>query len=335
MLQSPSILNNLKIVGNKIVIYSTVVENVGKRRYNGENLKKDRKKAYKGEQSKAGVKRVKENLYSWCYSIVEGNKQYKRNGTKKEIKLVLATLTLCSKQIHSDKEIKSKILEPFLKYLKNNFNVVNYFWRAEPQENGNIHFHLVIDRYIDKVDLQEYWNNYQNKLGYIDRYYEKTGKVNPPSTQIEVFNGNAKSIEYLLKYLTKENKRRKIEGLQMRVSNKLAHIKINVVELAKSEELELSKLLEKTAAKKYVNDYSTTYFFNFDANFYFKNHFIGFRSKQYYLKMYESLYVKNLSSFEIYVVSLYYFDRFKFNSVVKSLVNSGKPFENIVELIKL
>ena len=335
MLESPKILNNLKIVGNKIVIYSTVVENVGKRRYNGENLKKDRKKAYKGEQSKAGVKKVKENLYSWVYAIAEGNKQYKRNGTKNEIKLVMATLTLSSKQIHSDKEIKSKILEPFLKKLKYDCDIVNYFWRAEPQENGNIHFHLVIDRYIDKFDLQEYWNYYQNKLGYIDRYYEKTGKVNPPSTQIKVFNGNAKSIEYLLKYLTKENNRRKIEGLQMRVSNKLAHIKINVVELAQSEEMELSKLLERTSARKYVNEYSTTYFFNFDANFYFKNHFIGFRSNQYYLKMYESLYIRNLSSFDIYVVSLFYFDRFKFNSVVKSLVNSGKSVENIVELIKL
>jgi len=226
-------------------------------------------------------------------------------------------------------------LEPFLKKLKYSYNIVNYFWRAEPQANGNIHFHLVIDKFVDKIDLQEIWNYNQNKLGYVDRYYEKTGKVNPPSTQIQVFSGSVKSIDYLLKYLTKENKRRKIEGLQMRVSNKLSHLKLGVVELYNYEESDLADLLESKAVRKYVNDYATIYYFDFDAYFYFSYHFITGRTLLYYRKLFEALYVYNLSSFELYVVTLYFSNRIKFGYLIWDLELKGFDLLRIKKLLEL
>lgn len=335
MSETPVYLNNLKISGNKITVYSSCVEHIGRRVDNGANLKTDRKKAYQGEQSVNSINRVKECLYTWCYSIAEGNRFNKLRGSKKKIQLVMATLTLSSKQVNTDKEIKSKILEPFLKKLKYQSNVVNYFWRAEPQENGNIHFHLVIDKFVDKVDLQEYWNDYQNKLGYVDRYYEKTGKVNPPSTQVQVFAGNAKSIEYLLKYLTKENKRRKIEGLQMRVSNKLSHLKLGVVELYNYEENNLADLLESKAVRKYVSDYATIYYFDFDAYFYFTNHFITQRTLLYYRKLFDALYIYELTSFEVYLVSLFFRNRIKFGYLINDLASQGFDLVRIKNLLEL
>ena len=335
MVNAPVYLNNLKISGNKITVYSSSVEHIGRRINNGANLKTDRKKAYQGEQSISSIKRVKECLYTWCYSIAEGNKFNKSRGSKKKIQLVMATLTLSSKQVHTDKEIKSKILEPFIKKLKYQYNIVNYFWRAEPQENGNIHFHLVIDKFIDKIDLQDDWNFYQNKLGYVDRYLEKTGKVNPPSTQIQVFAGNAKSIEYLLKYLTKENNRRKIEGLQMRVSNKLSHLKLGVIELYNYEENDLADLLESKAIRKYVSDFATIYYFDFDAYFYFSGHFITNRTLLYYRKIYEALYVYDFSSYEVYVVSMYFRNRIKFGYLINDLELKGIDFIRIKNLLEL
>jgi hypothetical protein len=335
MLEAPLYLNNLKIAGNKITIYSSSVEHIGRRVNNGENLKTDRKKAYQGEQSINSINRVKENLYTWCYSIAEGNRFNKSRGSKKKIQLVMATLTLSSKQVHSDKEIKSKILEPFLKKLKYEYGIVNYFWRAEPQENGNIHFHLVIDKFIDKIDLQDYWNNSQNKLGYIDRYFEQTGKVNPPSTQVQVFSGSAKSIEYLLKYLTKENNRRKIEGLQMRVSNKLSHLKLGVIELYNYEENDLADLLESKAVRKYVSEYATIYYFNFDAYFYFSSHFITQRTLLYYRKIFDALYFYDLSSFEVYVVSMFFRNRIKFSYLMKDLERQGFDLVRVKNLLEI
>lgn len=335
MLDAPVYLNNLKIAGNKITIYSSSVEHIGRRVNNGDNLKTDRKKAYQGEQSISSINRVKECLYTWCYSIAEGNKFNKSRGINKKIQLVMATLTLSSKQVHSDKDIKSKILEPFIKRLKYNYDIVNYFWRAEPQDNGNIHFHLVIDKFVDKIDLQNYWNNCQNKLGYVDRYFEITGKINPPSTQVQVFAGNAKSIEYLLKYLTKENNRRKIEGLQMRVSNKLSHLKLGVIELYNYEENELADLLEKNAVRKYVNEYATIFYFDFDAYFYFNNHFMTNRTLLYYRKIYDALYFYNMSSFEVYLVSLFFRNRVKFGYLIKSLEFDNFDLIRIKKLLEL
>lgn len=335
MPKAPVYLNNLKICGDKITVYSSCVDHVGRRVWNGDNLKKDRKKAYQGEQSATSIKRVKECLYTWCYSIAEGNKFNRSRGIKKKVKLVMATLTLSSKQIHTDKEIKAKVLEPFLKKLKYSYDIVNYFWRAEPQDNGNIHFHLVIDKFIDKFDLQDYWNFYQNKLGYVDRYYEKTGKVDPPSTQIQVFSGSAKSIEYLLKYLTKENNRRKIEGLQMRVSNKLSHLKLGVVELYNYEESDLADLLEKKAVRKYVSDYATIFYFDFDAYFYFSNHFITNRTLDYYRKMFDALYFWKMSSYEVYVVSMFFRNRIKFSCLYSELECKGFDLLRIRNLLEL
>ncbi len=82
------------------------------------------------------------------------------------------TLTLSSTQIHSDDEIKRKLLNSFLIEIQRYHHVTKYFWRAEKQENGNIHFHILCDRAIWWNDVRNRWNRIQNKLGYVDRYRE-------------------------------------------------------------------------------------------------------------------------------------------------------------------
>ena len=63
-----------------------------------------------------------------------------------QYKLTFITLTLPSKQIHSDNDIKSKCLNQFLIELKKNYGVNRYIWKAEKQENNNIHFHIIADK---------------------------------------------------------------------------------------------------------------------------------------------------------------------------------------------
>ncbi len=87
-----------------------------------------------------------------------------------QYKLTFITLTLPSKQIHSDNEIKSKCLNQFLIELKKNYGVSRYIWKAEKQENNNIHFHIIADKYIKWKEIRECWNRIVNKLGYVDRY---------------------------------------------------------------------------------------------------------------------------------------------------------------------
>jgi hypothetical protein len=80
------------------------------------------------------------------------------------------TLTLSSKQIHSDNEITTQCLHYFLTACKRRWKVDLYLWRAEKQANGNLHFHIIFNRFIPWGDMRELWNNCQNRLGYVDRY---------------------------------------------------------------------------------------------------------------------------------------------------------------------
>lgn len=91
-------------------------------------------------------------------------------GRKLSMKVAFITLTLASTQIHSDNEIISKLLNQFLIEIKKYHLVKNYIWRAEKQKNGNIHFHILIDKYIPYQEVRDRWNRIQNKLGYVDRY---------------------------------------------------------------------------------------------------------------------------------------------------------------------
>lgn len=92
------------------------------------------------------------------------------------------TLTLPAEQTHTDDEIVRHCLNPFLVYARKYFNVKYYIWKKELQQNGNIHFHLVTDKFIDHQALRRAWNRVINKghvtgvknpFDYVDRYTAK------------------------------------------------------------------------------------------------------------------------------------------------------------------
>lgn len=80
------------------------------------------------------------------------------------------TLTLPSKQVHSDNEIKNKCLHQFLIEASKKWNITHYVWRSEHQANGNIHFHILTNRFIPWQELRDVWNRCTEKLGYVTNY---------------------------------------------------------------------------------------------------------------------------------------------------------------------
>jgi hypothetical protein len=80
------------------------------------------------------------------------------------------TLTLPSKQIHTDKELHQKALNRYITQLKRSYQVEQYLWRAERQQNGNIHYHIIIDKYVHYKAIRYQWNKIMQDLGYIDNY---------------------------------------------------------------------------------------------------------------------------------------------------------------------
>jgi hypothetical protein len=100
------------------------------------------------------------NKRAWCRSL----KRYVR------YRCPFVTLDLPSAQVHSDQVIKKRVFQPFLKLAHRRWSVNDFIWRAEKQENGNLHFHMIINVFIDQNELRNIWNRCLQNLGYVTRY---------------------------------------------------------------------------------------------------------------------------------------------------------------------
>lgn len=127
-------------------------------------------RTHTGKISKAAERKIKKAVDYMVYLVPRRKHFTTADGRSGNYFLSFITLTLSSDQIHSDNEIKSSILEPFLNEMRKRWKVSNYIWRAEKQENGNLHFHIVSDRFIWWSALRDSWNYYQERLGYVTRY---------------------------------------------------------------------------------------------------------------------------------------------------------------------
>lgn len=116
-------------------------------------------------QTDLSVNRMK-NALNWLMLFAEKKTIYSKKafidkkGNERHnfsFRLGFITLTLTKPQIQSDEYIKSKMLEPFLRWLRR-FHACAYVWKAETQLNGNIHFHITIDAFIHYKEVAAKWN---------------------------------------------------------------------------------------------------------------------------------------------------------------------------------
>jgi len=104
------------------------------------------------------------------FTAIKKKVENKLTGRDINFKIAFVTLTLPSKQVHSDVFLKNKLINHFLQEAKNKWKIDKFVWRIEKQSNGNSHFHFLFDQFIPHGELREVWNRICNKLGYVDRY---------------------------------------------------------------------------------------------------------------------------------------------------------------------
>lgn len=126
-----------------------------------------------GELSKMAKKKLSTAIEYFLLLNKPQNGKSGNTGRHYENKIAFITLTLPSKQIHTDNEIKEKCLNQFLIELTKYHKITNYVWRSEYQQNGNIHFHILVNRFIPWNDVRNRWNRITNKMGYVDRYRDE------------------------------------------------------------------------------------------------------------------------------------------------------------------
>lgn len=189
-------------------------------------------------------------------------------------KTCFLTLTLPSKQIHSDKEIINTCLNSFLIELKKYHNLKNYIWRAELQKNGNIHFHIVTNVFIPWWEARNRWNRIVNKLGYVDRFQQKNGNKTPNSTDIHSTRKVKNLKSYLIKYMAKDENNypgrneneeniRTQEGRIWACDQQLGKAKgLNLIVDNEIYE-ELKKIVNSGRTRKYEGNYFTCYFIDY------------------------------------------------------------------------
>lgn len=231
------------------------------------------------------------NFISGQKKVVSQDKSFQIN-----FKLAFVTLTLSSIQIHPDNIIKNQLLNQLFVELKNKYHVVNYVWRCEKQSNGNVHFHILLDKFIPHAELRLIWNRLQEKLGYVSRYAESMSKLSykeyqalrnkykktdeniirnawkvgkstkwqfPNSTDVHSLQYITSIDAYLIKYMSKSAQNKNIEGRLWGCSQSLSNLTggRDIVDSALSSEL--NRLITDSEVKNYKGEYFQVLYFNY------------------------------------------------------------------------
>lgn len=111
---------------------------------------------------------------NWLYYLAKSKSVKTYNGKQiYNFKIAFLTLTLSSKQKDPTADITNGMFNQFLTEIRQRTGMANYVWRLEFQENGNVHYHLVTDTYLDYYFVLPIWNRIQKNNGYIKDYKEK------------------------------------------------------------------------------------------------------------------------------------------------------------------
>jgi hypothetical protein len=115
------------------------------------------------------------------------------------------TLTLPAAQGDiTDADLKKKCLKPWIEYWKEKLPGMSYVWRAERQGNGNLHFHLLTDRYIHYKDIRDSWNRCLKHTGLIESFFQRNGHRDPNSTDVHAVKAIRNLAAYMVKYMSKK-----------------------------------------------------------------------------------------------------------------------------------
>ena len=111
---------------------------------------------------------------NWLYYLSKKKDIKLQNG--KQIfafRCAFITLTLPSKQLTPTVDVTKRLFNNFLTQLRTKFELSNYVWRLEFQKNGNVHYHMVTDTFVDYFQVQRIWNSCLSLDGYIEKYATK------------------------------------------------------------------------------------------------------------------------------------------------------------------
>lgn len=223
-----------QIRDNCIIAYSdfSVLEKKGKNKDIERN-----KIVQSGTYTENAKKRLKKYLDIWTYTNTDYKTEYS-----------FITLTISSRY---KKNVQyNKYIKEFIEKLEYRYKNINWIWKLELQENGNPHYHLIVDKKTDWKVIRSIWNKIQkihvdeyqikHKEKYKNGYYfdkqlvNKNGEVieeeiqkkryekgykanwrNPNSTDVKIEENIENVKKYVSKYISKNETDKNTENINI------------------------------------------------------------------------------------------------------------------------
>mgnify|MGYP006873019706 CR=1 FL=1 len=244
-----------------IIMYKRKQKGLQQTTTRAKSLDNLQKKYTNGCLSESAKKMIKKTIANWSVGVLASQRLYSKNRERKRRYFVMITLTLPTAQQESDNKLKRKFLNIWLQRLERVHKGINYLWVAEVQKNGNLHFHIVVDRWVNYLWVSSTWNKTLANGEYINEFEKKFGHRNPPTTKVTGQKKMKDPALYITKYISKAENRRKIEGHCWYCCDNLK--KINNLSLLNSEEIEnyICEQCPEKLKKVYYGEYSTAYYF--------------------------------------------------------------------------
>ena len=162
-----------------------------------------KREAYSGVVTKAAQKRMKKAI-SLLIQKSPTRKIYNPvTKGRHDFRIGFVTMTIADQRGDDTKEVYKKCLAPWLRWAKRS-GMNDYVWKAELQERGAVHYHLATNVFLHYQDIQDTWNKYQRKAGYLTNYAKQYGSYKANSTDVHSVRKVRDIERYLTKYMMKE-----------------------------------------------------------------------------------------------------------------------------------
>lgn len=245
-----------------IYIYKQRVAGRGAAHTKSESIDNLRLKYTSGGLSATAKKDIRRRVDNWQWAVSASQQLWSKGKERRRRYFVMITLTLPSKQAESDNEIKRRYLNVWLQNLERVHKGINWLWVAEAQHNGNIHFHVVVDRYVQWEWVRRSWNRVLSNGAYINEFAARFGHRNAPSVDVCGQKSMSNPAAYITKYLTGDKWVRDIEGRKWGCCDRLRTLdRWALVCGDEVEDIVLREFADLLADVRY-GEFSTAYFFH-------------------------------------------------------------------------
>jgi len=172
--------------------------------------KPPQRKGYSGEVTASTQKRITTAVDIFLQLAPEREIYNPVTKRRQKFKLSFITLTVSAHDPIEHSE-GHKALKVWLQHFKRPWHrrkmsesMKTYIWKAELQERGQIHYHVITNAWLHLAEIRRVWNDLQKARGWTQDYFAQHRSHDPNSTDVHSIYKIKDVGRYLSKYIGKQ-----------------------------------------------------------------------------------------------------------------------------------